>query len=180
MIKSVMGPLFFAMLFGFLLGKFVYYIYSDDIVSELRSSKIYLIQNGEYSSYDDMREGNISNSYVYYKDNDKYKSVVGITKNEDNVDKIKNLYNDELVVSEYYVSTDLINDKQNYYDSELAKADNLKEVTNILSDILDLYKEDEAIRLFFLEQSFINVKNMLKLFRGEDDDLFRLFCNYSC
>ena len=32
-----------------------------------------------------------SNNYVYYRDDDGYKTVVGITRNEDNIDKILNV-----------------------------------------------------------------------------------------
>lgn len=146
-IKSLFVPLFVSILFGFICGKLVYSVYKDDVENKLSSSKIYLIQNGEYLTYEGMREENSGNNYVYYMDEDGYKSVVGITRNEDNIDKIKSLYNDTVSVHEYYVSTELLNDKQNEYDLMLANTNDIYEVKEVVDNILDLYREDNTIRL---------------------------------
>ena len=106
--KGFLIPLFVAMLFGFVSGKLVYSIYNEDIENRLSSSKIYLIENGEYLTYDMMREENNGNNYIYYKDDNGYKTVVGITKNEENIDKIKSLYSDSVKVEEYYISSNLV------------------------------------------------------------------------
>jgi len=152
--KKIMGifiPLVISMIFGYVLGKLVYKVYGDDIENKLSSSKLYLVENGEYLTYDNMREENTGNNYVYYKDEDGYKTVVGITKNIDNVNKIKKLYNDSVRVEEYYVSSELLNDKQNEYDILLSNTDDVYEVREVVDNILNLYREDDTIKLVLVK-----------------------------
>ena len=144
-------PLVISMIFGYVLGKLVYKVYGDDIENKLSSSKLYLVENGEYLTYDNMREENTGNNYVYYKDEDGYKTVVGITKNIDNVNKIKKLYNDSVRVEEYYVSSELLNDKQNEYDILLSNTDDVYEVREVVDNILNLYREDDTIKLVLVK-----------------------------
>lgn len=150
-IKGVFLPLVISIIFGFICGKLVYSVYGDDIENKLSSSKLYLVQNGEYLTYDNMREENNGNNYVYYKDDEGYKTVVGITKNEDNIDKIKSLYNDDLQVMEYYISTDLLNDKQSEYDLMLSNTSDVYEVKKVVDNILNLYRENDTIRLVLVK-----------------------------
>lgn len=145
--KGLIFPLGVSVFFGFICGKLVYSVYNEDIENKLSSSKLYLVLNGEYLTYDLMREENNDNNYIYYKDDDGYKSVIGITKDIDNVEKIKKLYSDNLKVEEYYISSDLFNDKQLEYDLELKNTDNIYEVRDVVDNILNLYREDETIKL---------------------------------
>ena len=112
-VRGYIIPLVISVLFGFVSAKLVYGVYNDSVEKSLSSSKLYLIENGKYLTYDTMREENNGNNYVYYKDEDGYKTVVGITRNYDNIDKIKSLYSDSVNVEEYYISTELLNDKKN-------------------------------------------------------------------
>lgn len=150
-IKGIFVPLVISIIFGFICGKLVYSVYGDDIENKLSSSKLYLVQNGEYLTYDNMREENNGNNYVYYKDDDGYKTVVGITRNEDNIDKIKSLYNDELQVLEYYISTDLLSDKQSEYDLMLSNTSDVYEVKKVVDNILNLYRENDTIKLVLVK-----------------------------
>ena len=146
-IKGILFPLVISIICGFVCGKLVYSVYNEDIENRFSSSKLYLIENGSYLTYDNMREENSGNNYVYYKDEDGYKTVVGITKNEDNIDKIKSLYSDTVKVEEYYISSDLINDKQIEYDMMLSNTNDLYEVKEVVDNILNLYREKDTIKL---------------------------------
>ena len=128
MIKGIFVPVFIAVILGYIGGRYVYKTYRDDLYSSLTSSRLYLIENGEYDNIDDMREENNGNSYVYYKDDDKYRSVVGITKNYNSIEKIKSLYTDSLSVLEYYVASDIVDDRQEEYEKKLNDTNDLKEV----------------------------------------------------
>ena len=150
-LKGILVPVIISMIFGFISGKLVYGVYNDEIDQRLKSSKVYLIQNGEYLTYDTMREENNGNNYVYYKDEDGYKSVVGITRNEDNIDKIKSLYNDTVKVYEYYISTELLDDKQNEYDLMLSNTEDILEVKEVVDNILNLYRENDTIKLISIK-----------------------------
>ena len=145
-INGFFVPLVVSMIFGFVCGKLIYSVYGDDIGNKLSSSKIYLIENGKYLTYDSMREENNGNNYVYYRDDEGYKTVVGITKNEDNINKIKSLYSDKIKIEEYYISSDLVNDKQNEYDLILSNTDDVYEVKKVVDNILNLYREEDTIR----------------------------------
>lgn len=145
--KGFFIPLVLSMIFGFVCGKLVYSVYGEDVENRLSSSKIYLVENGKYLTYDMMREENNGNNYVYYKDDEGYKTVVGITKNEDNINKIKSLYSDNVKIEEYYISSDLVNDKQNEYDIMLSNTDDVYEVKEVVDNILNLYREEDTIKL---------------------------------
>lgn len=146
-VKSVVLPVTVAVMFGFVCGKFVYKTYKDDLYDELKSSKLYLIQNGQYLTYEGMREENSGNNYVYYKDEEGYKTIIGITRNYDNIDKIKSLYSEDLVVDEYYVPIEFLDSKQDEYDLELYNAEDIYEVKEVVDNILNLYRSDDSIKL---------------------------------
>ena len=147
MMKGFLIPLVVSMVFGFVCGKLVYSVYGDDVENRLSSSKLYLIENGEYLTYDNMREENSGNNYVYYKDDEGYKTVIGITKDEENIDKIKSLYSDSVKVEEYYISSDMLNEKQNEYDIQLSNTSDVYEVKEVVDNILNLYREEDTIKL---------------------------------
>ena len=43
-------------------------------------------------------------NYIYYEENGKYKAVIAMTKDEENIDKIKDAYDKELKISKYLLS----------------------------------------------------------------------------
>ena len=146
-LKSIVLPIIIATFIGYILGTHFYKEYQNNIYSDLRSSRLYLIQNGEYDTIESMREKNTNNNYVYYEDGNKYKTVIGITHNYDNIAKIKSLYNDSLEVTEYYIASEFLDTKQYEYDELLSKATNDSEVKEAVNNILNLYRTDNNIRL---------------------------------
>jgi len=146
-IRSLFIPIVISVLVGYVLGTYFYKTYQGNIYGDLKSSKIYLIENGEYQTLDMMREENIGNNYIYYEDDNKYKTVIGITRNYHNIDKIKSLYNDSLKVMEYYIAREFLDDKQEEYDELLSNANNQYEIKEVLDNILKLYQNDNSIRL---------------------------------
>ena len=149
-VKGVVLPVVIAIIMGYIGGKYVYKIYRDNLSKDLSSSRVYLIENGEYDSIDTMREDNSRNNYVYYFDNNKYKSVVGITKNYDNIEKIKSLYDDKLSVLEYYVANYMLDTKQDIYEEELKEASDINDVKKAVDNILSLYRNDDNIKLIMV------------------------------
>ena len=85
--KGIFVPVVMAVILGYIGGRYVYKTYRYNLYDNLTSNRLYLVENGEYDSIEDMREENTGNSYVYYKDDDKYRSVVGITKNYDSIER---------------------------------------------------------------------------------------------
>lgn len=146
-LKGYLIYLIISVLFGFVSAKLVYNLYNNELENRLSSSKLYLIEKGKYLTYDNMREENNSNNYIYYKDEDGYKTVIGITKDYNNIDKIKSLYTETMNVEEYYISQDLLNEKQYEYDLLLNKANDIHEVKEVVNNILNLYRNDDTIKL---------------------------------
>ncbi len=150
-IVGIMMPFLVSILFGYCSGKLVYNIYNDDMSDKFSSSLVYLLEGDTYLTYDGMRMDNSLDNYVYYVEDGEYKTVFGITKNVDNVNKINKLYDNDLNVFKYYVSNDKLNDKQDLYDNMLNDSTLEEDIKVILNDILDMYKEDNTVRLVLID-----------------------------
>ena len=149
-LKVVLIPTVLAIIIGIILGFSFYKTYKNNLLYDLSSRKLYLLENGEYDTIDAMREDNLGNNYVYYKLNNKYKTVIAITNTETNIDKIKKLYNTNIKITEYYVGNDILDNKQYEYDKLLSKTNNPKEVKEMVDNILKLYQNDNNLRLITL------------------------------
>ena len=140
---KVISPIIISVLCGFICGKLVYKIYDSKIEEDITGKKIYLIQAGAYDSYDNMKKNTSLNSYVYYEDDDGlFKSIIGITEDKNNIEKIKNSYGKEVFINEYYSKDEELNRKISIYDKSLAAINNEKEIQNKVLEILELYKSD--------------------------------------
>lgn len=146
-LRRVFTPIIISIILGGICGKIVYKIYRDDIESKFNSEKVYLLQSGVYKSYESMRENNTLNNYLYFIDDNVYKSVIGITKNYDNVNKIKKIYPNDLVVKEYYLSSDKVSLKQDEYDNMLLYENDEAKEWDIINNIINLYKNDSEMKL---------------------------------
>ncbi len=145
--KKVMAPIVLSVICGFLCGSVVYNIYKEKTSYELQSSKVYLIQAGAYSSYDNMKVNTMANNYVYYEDDGMYKAIIAIVKNKDNIDKIKNIYNGEVVVNEYVLNDKEIDKRLSELDNTLTKESDETKVREIVNNMLSIYKENENVKL---------------------------------
>lgn len=148
--KKILGiviPFILALILGMICGRYVYKTYRDNIYGDLSSSRLYLIQGGKYEDYNEMREENYGSNYIYYQDEDGYKTVVGITRKYDNISKIKSLYSDDLKVMEYYLPREYLDSRQDEYDLELSDVSDLYQVRKVVDNILDLYRKDDTIKL---------------------------------
>ena len=149
-VKTFIIPIILAILIGLILGFNFYKTYKNNLEYDLRSRKLYFLELGEYDTIDAMREDNLGNNYVYYKLNNKYKTVIAITNTETNIDKIKKIYNTNIKITEYYVGNDILDNKQYEYDKLLSKTNNPTEVKEMVDNILKLYQNDNNLRLITL------------------------------
>lgn len=143
--KTFVLPVLLSTIIGFIFAKVVFRIYQDNLDIKLSSSKIYLLKNGEYKTYEEMRQDNNYHNYVYYQDENAYKSIIGITNEEENINKIKEIYDSPIEIEEYYISSGILDEKQKEYDKKLKQAKNNKEVQEIVDNILNIYKENDKI-----------------------------------
>lgn len=126
-------------------GRMVYSIYFQKLEKEVIGEKIYLIQAGAYSTYDNMVNNTNYGNYIYYEDDDGlFKSIIGVTEDYDNIEKIKSTYSNEVVVSEYYSKDQELNQKIKEYDKKIHASDNGEEVKKIVLEMLNLYKDTDS------------------------------------
>lgn len=151
-LKKIFGPIFLSCLCGLICGKLVYEIYDGNIEKEIKGEKIYLIQAGAYSSYDNMINNTLVNNYVYYEDDDGlYKSIIGITENYDNIEKIKNSYGKDVVILEYYSKDNKLNSKIKEYDEKLSNSEDASDIQETVLEMLSLYKDNDNSTLVKIE-----------------------------
>lgn len=146
-IKKVLISIILSIILGYLCGITIYKIYENDTLNTINSNKVYLLQSGAYSSIDNMKMITKQLNYVYFNDEGMYKTIVAITKNKDNIKKIKNAYNIDMVINEYYLENDDLINKINEYDKELAGTSDKEEVVKIVNNMLINYKEENNIKL---------------------------------
>ena len=146
-LKKVFMPIFLSIICGFLCGRLMFSIYEDRGDDILNSNVIYLLEDKSYNDYDSMKSNTNISSYIYYEDNGKYNTVIAMTKNKDNIDKIKSVYNDELIIEKYLLGDEDINDKINKYDLEISNTNDKEEIKILVSDIIDTYKDKEDIKM---------------------------------
>lgn len=139
-------PVFLSVLFGGICGKLVFSNYDVNINKNLSGKKVYLVQNGAYSNYDNMVSNTLVNNYIYYQDDDgMFKSIIGITVDKKNVDKIKKIYDGDVIISEYYSNDKELNDKLNKYDELLSEVEEVNDIKEIVFKMLELYKDNESV-----------------------------------
>lgn len=139
-------PIIISILIGYGFGKIIFNNYTqniDQVFSE--SSKIYLLQQGVYSSVKTM-ENNTTKvaNYIYQKDGNYYKTYVAITKDIDNVNKLKETFKElgnDIYVKEMTVNNKPFLDMLEQYDSLISLSNDTTNVLSITKQVLTKYKE---------------------------------------
>lgn len=146
-LKKIVVPIFLAVTCGTLCGRLMFNIYEEKGSSTLNSNVIYLLLDTSYNNYDEMKASTISSNYIYYEDKGKYNVVVALTKNEDNISKIEELYNKKLTINKYLINDEEIINKLNEYDEKLSNSTNNDEIKDIIRDMNNIYKDKEDIKM---------------------------------
>ena len=149
--KKVVFPIFISVLSGSVCGHLVFSIYEDK--TELAFDTNYLIQSWEYSTYDNMLANTFGVNYVYYEDEGLYKAIIGITKDESNVEKIKKAYGKETVVSKYLLNDLELCGEISKLDKLLNSTDDDIEIQQIVVKMLELYKQGKNVELSKVEKT---------------------------
>lgn len=143
-IKKIVLPLIFSILIGMVSGSFVYKIYNEKIESELNQNRVFLLEYGEYENIEHLNSDQYNSKYLYFLDHDNnYTKVLGITKNEDNIEKIASIYEEELLINTYYLNNEELNNKINLFDERLLEASSKEEIEAIVDETMELYKNEE-------------------------------------
>lgn len=145
---KVYFPLLLCIAVGFFMGKLMFSQYDDKqglkLVSNT-SEKLYFIQQGVYSSKESMEENTTNLAYyIYTIDNDKYYVYVGITKNEENLEKLKGYFESlgyNIYVKDFYISSEAFITVLEQYEMMLSETNDNKTIGAICSQILGKYEE---------------------------------------
>lgn len=134
-----------SLVIGFFLSYFVITEYTDKkgVTVYKEGQMLYFFKYNEFNSKEEMDKGTINlESYVYQNDDGKYKVYIAITKNENNIDKIKKYYSDyNLEVEKYFISnTDYIKSIENL-DNILINTDDQTVIGEIIIQGLNNYEE---------------------------------------
>lgn len=139
-------PVVLCILVGFFMGIFMFkqYKLDTDPVS-LTGENLYFLQTGVYSSLESMKEAMSNTSYyIYTKDNNMYYSYIGITKNKNNLDKLKGYYKQagyDIYVREIFVSDISFLTVLEQYDNLLLETTDTKIIKSIENQVLSKYEE---------------------------------------
>jgi DNA-directed RNA polymerase subunit RPC12/RpoP len=115
--------------------------------------KVSVIPKDSYNKYE-KRQPNTSIGVMWHSaDGIVLKYNLG-NKEEDIIigqDKINDVYNGDLNVLKYYVSNDKLSSKQEEYDSMLRESVLEDDIKSVLGNILDMYREDDGVRLVLID-----------------------------
>ena len=145
-IKKIVTPIFLSVLCGLICGRVMFSIYEDKGGNVLDSNVIYLLEDATYDDYDSMKASTISSNYIYYEEDGKYKAVVAMTKNKDNIEKIRGVYGSNLTIHKYLLNDDEINNRLEEYDTRIESASE-EEIKDIIIEMINIYKEEEEVKM---------------------------------
>lgn len=136
-----------SLIIGFFLSFFLLNQYKDysGIAVYNEGEEYIFLKLGTYNSKEEMEASAINlENYVYRKDDDKYSMYVGITKNKDNAEKMKNYYQSKnLNVEEktFYISNKKFNESIENLDNILINSNDEVVINEIINQGLNKYEE---------------------------------------
>lgn len=147
--KKVIVPIFSCILVGFLFGKIMFNQYDKDNTAKTSvsdvNSLVYFMQVGAYSSEDNMKEAmKDTTNYVYMQKDNKYYVFVGMTKEKNNVEKLKKYFEDQkysVYVKEIIIDNSSFLDVLSQYDLLLNEALSNESISTIEKSVLAKYEE---------------------------------------
>lgn len=146
-IKKIFVPIFLSVICGFLCGRILFSIYEDKASLALDSNVVYFLEDSTYNDYNTMKMAVISSNYIYYEENGKFIPVVAFTRNKDNIEKIRKVYDKELTISKYLLDDDSIISLIDEYDSKLSSTDDSEEIKNIIMEMIALYQDSDKAKI---------------------------------
>ena len=113
----------------------------------ISSSVIYLLEDTSYDNYNDMKTSFVSNNYIYYEENGKYNTVIAMTKDKNNIDKIEEAYDKKFNVVEYLLADSEINKKIDEYDKKIENTTDNNDIKLLVEELNGIYKGREDIKM---------------------------------
>ena len=136
-----------AVIIGITIGKYVYDSYGKEKIKDVfkyKNENVYMLQYGVYSTEENM----INNTkhlknYFYFKDNDGYHAIIGITKNENLKEKIINSceINENIYMKKVNIDNNEFITLLDQYDNLIKDTDDKVTIFNAQKQVLSKYEE---------------------------------------
>ena len=145
--KKYFKAVLISLIIGFFLSYFLLTRYKDfkGITISNSGDLYYFLSYGKYKSKSEMENKGVSlENYVYRKDGIYYYMYIGITKNKENTEKIKNYYSSkgiDVSVEEFYISSNKLSDAISNLDNILISSEDEVVITEIINQGLNKYEE---------------------------------------
>ena len=141
-------PIILCIIVGFFMGIFLFRAYenSDTLIPVLKTGEnVIFIKIGTYENTTIM-ENELKNfeNYVYKQNENDYSAYIGITKETENIKKIKDFYNALGYITseeEFLVKEEKFIEILNVYDKMLKDATNNEVIKGIIMETLSKYEE---------------------------------------
>lgn len=145
--KKYLLTIVISLMVGFFLSKFLLEQYDNynGVAVYNEGEMLYFIQYGVFSDYDNMEANTINlENYIYQIDDNKYYVYIGITKNSDNVEKMKNYFTNlgyDPIVKQFYITNQKFIAAVDNYDKVLSTTNDSTVISEIISQGLNSYEE---------------------------------------
>lgn len=145
--KKYLLTIVISLIVGFFLSKFLLEQYDNynGVTVYNEGEMLYFIQYGVFSDYNSMEENTINlENYIYQIDDDMYYVYIGITKNSDNVEKMKNYFKNlgyDPIVKQFYITNEDFISAVDNYDKVLLLTNDSTVISEIISHGLNTYEE---------------------------------------
>ncbi len=134
-----------AILTGYLCGEIVYGQYKKNVTTFNETNQVFFLQQGVYSSNDSMLSNTKElDSFLNIQENNKYYVYVGITKNSENAQKLKEIYaqkGNDIYIKEINVTNADFISMLIQYDNLIANITDINEILAIEKSVLSTYEE---------------------------------------
>ena len=136
-----------ALVIGFLISNFFLKQYKsyDGIKVSGTGEKLYFIQYGVFSNLESLEENTINlQNYIYNEADNFYYVYVGITKNEENANKIVDYYKKQgydTLIKEFQITNKNFINILEKYDEILKETSDNTAISSIINQVLSKYEE---------------------------------------
>jgi len=143
---KMFGSIIFAIFLGYVFGKVIFNQYNKNLLDVfIEKTPVFFLQQGVYSSVESLEENtkNLKN-YVYVNDNNYYRVYVAITRDSENINKLKEMFvkkGNDIYVKELEVSNKEFINILEQYDKLIKLTTDEASVDNIIKETLIKYQE---------------------------------------
>ena len=136
-----------AVIIGITIGKYVYDSYSKEKTKDVfkyKNENVYMLQYGVYSTEENMINNTKKlKNYFYFKDNDGYHAIIGITKKEELKEKIIGSYgiNENIYMKKINIENSEFITLLDQYDNLIKDTDDKTTIFNAQKQVLSKYEE---------------------------------------